>query len=391
MRQLRVLVSGGGIAGPALALCLARRGWRTTVLESAPALRTGGQAVDFRGPVHRAVLERLDLWDAIRARRTNPLPLRMLDRAERVVATMPELMLAGDVEILRGDLSALLHERASSHTEVRFGERIVGLTEHAAGVDVELASGTRETWDVVVGADGLHSGVRRLVFGDGTDAARLVHHGYRIATYAVRGRFAGDAVTMTSEPGRAVMIAPTASGARTQLVWVGGPLGEGERDAEVQRRALATTFAGMTGAAARAVAALAEADDLWVDAIASTRVARWATSRVALLGDAAWGGTLGGMGTPLAIIGAWVLAGELLRGDAPSAAFARYEARMRPYALRGQKGAARVGSFFAPKTRVGLWLRNAMYAFLTSPRMLGFFERMVTDAATDFVLPEYAV
>lgn len=386
----RVLVSGAGIAGPALALALERHGVHSTVVESAPALRTGGQAVDFRGPVHRAVLERLELWEAIHARRTRPLPLVILGPDDRTVATLPAVMMAGDVEIVRGDLSELLFERTRSVADYRFGDRIVAIDEDAGGVDVTFASGRQERFDLVVGADGLHSGVRRILFGEATKHAWLDHHGHRIATFGLPlGDHPSDAATLTSEPGRAVMIAPTEESARALLVYEGGPLHEDDRSPGVQRGVLAARFAGMRGSAGRRIVTeLEHADDLWVDAIASARVPSWSRGRTVLLGDAAWGGTLGGQGTSLAIVGAWVLAGELARGDDWTTAFARYEACLRRYATGCQKGAARAGSFFAPATRPGLWLRDRMYALLTTKTMAPLFERLVKSAATDFVLPE---
>lgn len=138
----------------------------------------------------------------------------------------------------------------------------------------------------------------------------------------------------------------------------------------------------------RVLDALDRASDLYVDAIATVHVDRYAKGRVALLGDAAYGGTLGGQGTSLAIVGAYVLAGELARAGDPGAAFAHYESVLRPYATRCQKGAQRAGSFFAPRTGAGLWLRNIVYGFLTTPSMIGFFERLVKDSATDPALPE---
>ena len=136
--------------------------------------------------------------------------------------------------------------------------------------------------------------------------------------------------------------------------------------------------------------ALEAAPDPYFDAIGSVRVRRWSTGRVALLGDAAYGGTLGGQGTSLAIIGAYVLAGELARaGGLHDAAFRAYEERLRPFATRCQKGAARAGSFMAPRTALGIRARNAMYALLASPRFVARFEKLVKSAATDFDLPDY--
>jgi 2-polyprenyl-6-methoxyphenol hydroxylase-like FAD-dependent oxidoreductase len=386
MNKPHVLISGAGIAGPALALCLQRHGYATTVVERAPALREGGQAVDFRGPVHREVLERLDLWQAIHAARTDGSTLSLLDPAGRTFATLPEVMMSGDVEILRGDLARILYERTRQHTEYRFGDRITRLAQHEDGVAVEFARGAPARFDLVVGADGLHSGVRALAFAP--EARVLRHHGYRIATFAVPG---WPRAVVYSVPGRAVCIIPSSkTQARALLVYEAPPFADERRDPDEQKPALRRIFADLGWEVPRVLAALEQATDLYVDAIATVHVDRFAHGRVALLGDAAYGGTLGGQGTSLAVVGAYVLAGELARGDGPEAALARYEAVMRPYATQCQKGAMRAGAFFAPTSRAGLWLRNRLYQALTSPRLVGLFERMVKHAATDFALPAYA-
>jgi len=386
MKKPRVLISGAGIAGPVLALCLQRCGFSSTVVERAPALREGGQAVDFRGPVHRSVLDRLELWEPIHAERTHASALVLLDQSGRPCATLPEVMMAGDVEILRGDLCRILYERTRQATDYRFGDRITRLTQQGEGVAVEFEHGTPATFDLVVGADGLHSGVRALAFAD--QARRLRHHGYRIATFAIpKWREA----VVYSVPGRAICIIPSSSEqARALLVYAAPPL-EGERsDLEAQKQALHQTFAGVGWEVPRVLDGLDRATDLYVDAIATVHIEHYAKGRVVLLGDAAYGGTLGGQGTSLAVVGAYVLAGELAQGGDPAAAFQRYEAVMRPYATQCQKGAMRVGSFFAPRTSAGLWLRNHFYGLLTSPRMLGLFERMVKHAAANLTLPEYS-
>src|SRR4051812_19224187 len=119
-----ILISGAGIAGPAMALALRGQGHSVTVVERAPALRDGGQAVDFRGPVHRAVLEQLGLWDPIWERRTRPVAMSFIDAAQRAKAVLPAVLTAGDVEIVRGDLTRLLHGLTKEFTEYRFGDHV---------------------------------------------------------------------------------------------------------------------------------------------------------------------------------------------------------------------------------------------------------------------------
>jgi 2-polyprenyl-6-methoxyphenol hydroxylase-like FAD-dependent oxidoreductase len=387
----RLLISGAGIAGPALAWALRGQGWDITFVERAPALREGGQAVDFRGPVHRAVLERMDLWRAIHERRTPGTDMILLDRRGRPVTTLPSVMMSGDVEIQRGDLSRLLHDRTHATAGYHFGQHLTALEQSADGVTVQLASGARETYDLVVGADGLHSGVRALAFGDESHFTR--HHGYRIATFSMPDPVGLDGTAFTyTVPGRAVMLTPEGrSRARVLFIFAGGPLGAGRLDDTRQRALVHDAYRDVGWHVPAVLAALPAATDLYVDQIATIAIDRYARGRVVLLGDAAYGGTLGGQGTPLAIVGAHVLAGELAAADGDhQAAFARYETRMRPYATACQKGAERAGSFFAPRTRHGLALRNLFYRAFTSRLLIGQFEKMVKASATAFELPEYA-
>lgn len=388
---MHVLISGAGVAGPALAFWLNGLGARTTLVEKANALREGGQAVDFRGPIHRAVLERMDLWDAIHERRTRPQSLALLDADASVCALMPSVMMSGDVEILRGDLCRLLFERTRGDTDYRFSDQMVALRERTDGVEVDFARGATQRFDLVIGADGLHSGVRALAFG--AESEFLRHHGYRIASFALENTFRlRDTAQVYSEPGRAVCLsAASADAARALLVYCGGAFDGERRDYATQLPALRARFADMGWYVPKVMLALNDAADLYVDAIATVHVPSYSRGRVVLLGDAAYGGTLGGQGTSLAIVGAYVLAGELAREADPRVAFQRYEERMRPYASGCQKGAARAGSFFAPETALGLRLRNTMYGVLTSRALLGVFELMVKAAASDFELPEYAL
>lgn len=386
----KVLISGAGVAGPALAYWLARSGFQPTIVERAPALRDGGQAVDFRGPIHRAVLDRMDLWDAIQAQRTRPTDFVLLNRQGKPHARLPEMMMSGDVEILRGDLCRILHERTERHTVYRFGDRIAALEDRGDSVAVSFGSGSTESFDLVIGADGLHSGVRALAFGD--EAQFLEHQGYRIAAFGLENPLPHRLGSVCySEPGRGVCLHGLSErAARALLVYAAGPLPREERDSEQQKRALAERFAGMGWIVPRITTALDQATDLYVDAVATVRTDRYARGRIGLLGDAAWGGTLGGQGTSLAIVGAYVLAHELAAEPSPARAFARYEQEMRPYATGCQSGAKHVGGFFAPRTRFGLALRNLFYGVLSRPRLSGVFTRLVTGAANDFSLPQYA-
>jgi 2-polyprenyl-6-methoxyphenol hydroxylase-like FAD-dependent oxidoreductase len=181
----------------------------------------------------------------------------------------------------------------------------------------------------------------------------------------------------------------SATQARALLVYTGPACDAEDRNPQRQKAAVRERFHGMGWRAREVLLALDDAPDLYLDSIATVHVQSYAHGRVVLLGDAAYGGTLGGQGTSLAIVGAYVLANELERADTAEQAFARYEQQLRPYASGCQKGATRVGGFFAPRTAFGIGCRNAMYRFLTSRLMAGMFERLVKSSASDFVLPPY--
>src|SRR5919205_2753504 len=161
-----VLISGASVAGPSVAFWLNRLGYRTTVVERAPTRRGGGNAVEVRGRIHLGVLDRMGILPAVRAATTDLASLSYVDNNGRVVAPLPAEVFAGDVEILRGDLGRILYEATISDTEYLFGDTVTSLAEDDGGVDVTFQHGRPLRFDLVVGADGVRSAVRRLAFGD---------------------------------------------------------------------------------------------------------------------------------------------------------------------------------------------------------------------------------
>jgi 2-polyprenyl-6-methoxyphenol hydroxylase-like FAD-dependent oxidoreductase len=176
---MRVLISGASIAGPTLAYWLDRYGFDVTVVELAPALRSGGYAVDFRGGVQLAVLERMGLLEQVRGHQTGGHPARFVDETGATVLSMPREFTGGNLEIQRADLSRLLYDHSRERVEYRFGDSIAELNQTAEGVDVKFDHAPSERFDLVVGADGVHSRVRRLAFGPEDEYVR--HLGYYIA------------------------------------------------------------------------------------------------------------------------------------------------------------------------------------------------------------------
>ncbi|WP_018541958.1 FAD-dependent monooxygenase [Streptomyces sp. MspMP-M5] len=411
-----MLISGASIAGPALAYWLARYGFRPTVVELAPALRGGGFAVDFRGAAHLAVLRRMGLLERIRQRRTGGSPMTFIDAQGKQVAALPPEFAGGDVEILRSELSRILYEHSHPHehshpgptphdaaattatppaTEYLFGDSLTSLTETADGVQVTFERGAPRSFDLVVGADGLHSTVRRLAFGPEEDF--VSHLGYYVAGWDLPKSAPPDLAARAvgyNEPGRLVTVGRVprraddpAYGGETFCVFGSEPLHHDRRDPHAQRRALARAYEGAGWRTAELIDTVWDADDLYFDAISRVDVPTWSTGRTALLGDAAYGATVGGMGTGSAIVGAYVLAGELaLAAGDHRRAFARYEKKLRPYVSRCQEGGRGTGEFLAPPTQEALTARNSA---LNDPAVLTAMLQEGHDISADIALDDY--
>jgi 2-polyprenyl-6-methoxyphenol hydroxylase-like FAD-dependent oxidoreductase len=361
---MKVLISGAGIAGPALAYWLRRHGAEASVVEVASGLRPGGQAVDVRGAA-KDVIARMGLAEQVEARSLDERGIAMVDRRGRWTATMPVEAFGGEgivseVEILRGDLNQILYEATRHDVEYRFDDRVVGLTRDADGVDVRFAGGGAERYDVVVGADGAHSSVRALAFGPESD---FVHHlGAYTAYFTVPDPGdLGHWFLMYNAPGGLVAgLRPEGGGlAKAYLSFTSPPLEGIRADAAAQRRLLAERFAGAGWRVPALLAAVPAAPDFYFDALSRVTVEKWARGRVVLLGDAGYcGSPLAGLGTSMALVGAYVLAGELATATGgPDAALAAYQREMCDYVADGTALPPGGVGAYAPQTQLMISLR----------------------------------
>ncbi|ADJ49547.1 FAD-dependent oxidoreductase [Amycolatopsis mediterranei S699] len=390
MTAKTVLVSGAGIAGPSAAHWLHRGGYQVTVVESAPGLRPGGQAVDFRGEQVK-LLAAMGVLDEIRRYETAMGDQTVLGLDGRPVLTVPGAAWSGEVEILRGDLARILYENTADHTEYVFGDRVTSLTETADGVEVTFRHGAPRTFDLVVGADGVHSGVRAAAFGPEPDFRTDL--GFGIAGYTVPNHLGLDHTSiMYNEPGRGLMVGSHRLPDRLHvgLVFAADGVEFHRRTAVEQSRLITQLFADTGWETPKLLEALPAADDLYVDSISQIHLDRWSKGRVVLLGDAAWCAGPGGSGTGLAMMGAQVLAGELAAaGGDHVTAFAKYEQRLRKPATVGQKNGKGAGNFLAPRTAAKIRSRNRAYRMLSTRLLGGIFLKMTDRAANALEYREY--
>ncbi|MEV0110340.1 FAD-dependent monooxygenase [Nocardia sp. NPDC050799] len=344
MSDTRVLVAGASIAGPALAHWLYRRGAEVTVVERAPELRPGGQAVDARG-IAKEVIARMGLDVAVRAARTETAGAYTVDADGNVLETYRSDDDGGDgyiaeIEILRGDLSRVLHEDTRDRVEYVFGDRIAELTQDADGVDVAFEGGDRRRFDLVIGADGLHSALRAMVFGP---HERFIRHlGHVLAFYSVPNEFGLDRWLIDyQKSGRSAGLRPLpdATRAMAMLSFPAADLDVDHRDVAAQKRLLRERMAGLGWLTPRILAHLDDTPDFYLDQVAQVVMDRWSIGRVGLHGDAAFSSSpMSGAGTGPALVGAYLLAGELAAaGWDPDTGFAGYERRMRSFVEANQE------------------------------------------------------
>ncbi|WP_412537893.1 FAD-dependent monooxygenase [Longispora sp. K20-0274] len=387
-----ILISGASVAGPALAYWLRRHGFSATVVERAPRLRDGGHAVDFRGRAHLSVLDRMGILDEVERRRTGMGAMSYVNADGRRLASIPADLFAGDVEILRGDLARILYE--ATDAEYLFDDSVTGLAEDEHGVTVTFERHPARRFDLVIGADGLHSNIRALTFGP---ESRFVHHlGVHCAVFPVDNYLDLDHTGLAYRPAGKMVALYSArhnTEARAMFLFGSPPLTYDRRDVTRQKTLLAEAFAGVGWQTANLLDRMWDAPDFYFDSVAQVRMDRWSAGRIALLGDAAYSPCLlSGMGSGLAVVGAYVLAGELAAaGGDHRTAFDAYERVMRPYAEAARKSGEGVSKLMVPEGRLMTTLLNQymrIMPYLPGKQMAASMARKTAEAIT---LPDYEV
>jgi 2-polyprenyl-6-methoxyphenol hydroxylase-like FAD-dependent oxidoreductase len=393
LKVMTVLISGAGIAGPTLAFWLKAAGFEPTIVEHAPALRTGGYVIDFWG-LGYDIAERMDLAGRVHEIGYHARELRVVDdrgrrRSGFGTRVFAELTGGRYVTLRRSDLSRLLLEQSDRQTELIFGDAIVALDDRSDGVQVQFSRAASRRFDLVVGADGLHSSVRRLAFGPQDQFEHQL--GYAVAAFEARGYrpHDEDVYVMYGQPGR--MLGRFAlRDDRTLFLFVfATERGSLPERLDQQKALLRERYAEGKWECGRILDALDRTGELYLDRVSQIRMSTWSRGRVALAGDAAFCvSLLAGQGSALAMISAYVLAGELAAAAGGyEEAFRNYERRLRSFIEAKQRAAVRFAGAFAPKSPFGLRLRDLVINAFAIPGLARLvLGRGIADSLR---LPEY--
>jgi len=398
-----ILVTGASVAGNTAAWALSQAGCKVTVVERAPEFRDGGQNIDVRG-VGREVLRRMGLEQAALDQGTGEEGTAWIDEAGRAVAEFKTDELASDgptaeMEILRGDLARLLYDAVRGRVEYRFGDRMVGIEDDdmAAGgaAAVRFASGAQERFDAVIVAEGVGSTTRELVFA-GKNEPRWMD--LTLAYFTIPRAPDDDRMWRWyhTTGGRSVSLRPDRHGTTRAMLTIQRPTeGEQDWDTDTQKRFLREQFADAGWQAPRVLAGMETTEDFYFDALRQVHLPRWHRGRVVLTGDAAWCATpLAGIGTTLALTGAYVLTGEIARtGDRGRLedAFAAYEKAMRPMVEQGQNVPKIGPRLMNPHSRLGIHLLHGALHLASLPGVRDAFAKLVNRQLDEPDLSRYAL
>lgn len=391
--HIEILISGAGIAGLTAAYWLTKAGYRVTIVERAAGVRATGQNVDVRGP-GRDVLQLMGLEEAALAATTGEVGLRFVD-GKSVLAQFPvRADGAGDgptaeLEILRGQLTQLLTDVVIDAVEFVYGQEITAVEQDTDGVTVTLSSGTRRRFDALIIAEGARSRSRSFVFDDVT----LRELGMYTAFGTVPRESADDQwwYWYNAPGGRSVTIRPDNLGTtRVVLSFLASrPCLDG-MGADELRHALAAVYDGAGWQAPRICHALLGADQLYVDYLTQIKAPSWRSGRVILCGDAAWCATpVSGVGTTLALVGGYVLAGEIASADTLAVAVEGYERHLRPMVNRAQRLPPGVPRVAHPRSVAGVSILRILLRLTGSRLVRRLVDRLPKRTRPPAPLPRY--
>ncbi|UYL09445.1 FAD-dependent monooxygenase [Bdellovibrio sp. SKB1291214] len=394
MERKNILITGAGIAGPTLAYWLTRSGHKVTLVEKASAPRLGGQNIDISDAAID-IVRLMGIEKEILRHNTTEVGLHIVNKDNQVEAEFPKdapLSFTSKYEILRGDLADILIQLTRSKVDYRFGDSIESLTQYAEGVEVVFSSKTRQRFDLLIVAEGVSSATRKMIVPDKNPYKYLgVYTSYTtIPRQPHDGKWAR---WLTAPKGRVLLLRPDNKGTTRASVnyWHDGPpeahFSASEAVAEVQRK-----LQGVVWEEDRLMNDIKNDKDIYLGPVSQVRLQSWSKGRCCLLGDAAYCPTpFTGMGTTLAIIGAYVLAGELSRSDNYESAFREYESKLKPFVQKIQKVFPGQFRLVYPQSKAGVFIFNKVLSFFASKPVQKIAQALKKKPSEtrEFKLPHY--
>ena len=363
-KELNILISGASIAGLSTAYWLIKYGCNVTIVERAKHIRPGGQAVDVRGPALE-VAERMGILNDIRNNGTKLKGMSLVDAVsgKEIYSNIEQTLTGGrhdspDVEILRDDLCNVLFEAVKDTAKYIFDDTITTIHQDDAGVDVTFEHAAPQRFDLIIGADGIRSNVRRLVFGN--DKLFIRYLGHYVAIFTMPNFLGLDHWEMIFQhEGTPVLVYIAKEKENDARAYLGfssdEPLEYDYRDIDAQKRLIAERAAPNLGGMISKIKELMQGSpNFYFDSVNQTIMNTWSKGRVALVGDAGYSVSLTlGQSTSVAMVGAYVLTGELANNkENLKAAFANYESELREYVETNQNLAFKMST--EPQQTIGL-------------------------------------
>jgi 2-polyprenyl-6-methoxyphenol hydroxylase-like FAD-dependent oxidoreductase len=404
---MKVAIVGAGIAGLSLALCLQRHGHRALIVEKARQLRGGGYMIDFVGPGYDAA-EKLGLLPELQKIHFPIAYLTWVDgrgkvRISRRYTDLRKLLNNRHFNFMRGDLEKLLYElvKDKSEAEVRFGTTLSSFKQDGEQVQASFSDGTADAFDLLVGADGVHSSMRSMLFGEESRFHRFL--GYNTAAFVIdqeegqeKGQEQGreekinarrDAFQTLTEPHRQVAIYPSSGDRLVAFFIYEAPRELTAYTHEAAVAELQRVYGDMDWVVPGLLESSRQTSDIYFDAVTQIELPRWSNGRVTLVGDACQCvSLLAGQGASMAVAGAYTLADELsgegvTAGTGVEAALARYEQRLKPEIMKRQASGRRIAHWFVPGNRVQLVLSNLITRSSTWPLVSTFVRRALNSGS----------
>ncbi len=372
MINRNILISGAGIAGTTLAYWLKKFGFNPTLLEISPKIRDGGYAIDFMGAGYD-VAEKMGIVPELRKVDIDFTRLTFVDKNNNEKGSMnyqkiKEFLKGRAFTLLRSDLAKVIYNSLGKDVEIIFDDTINNIEQDDEKVAITFNSGRKQNFDLLIGADGLHSNVRKLVFGD--EAQFEKYYGYYTSSYTIRNFSTGsNTFSMYNVPHKQVAIYSNKENQTTTFFVFTSPgkLSYDHHDIAKQKQLLENAFENCGWMCDELLSAIDDTNDFYFDPISQIQIEKWSKGRVSLVGDACYcPSLLSGKGSTLAMTGAYILAGELKQaGGDFKEAFHQYEIIFKPFMEKKQKAAQFFAKSFIPKTNTGIWLRNKAFKLMS--------------------------